>query len=239
MLLQKDYVIKKFDPLKNSQVADQAIIYDHDGHLLKQEGGYELLKKLKFWEHYEGNYPQCSLLENPPSEFKEILQIQFLEAALTRVVILDERIQSAMIDHEPLKKGDHELKMFEVLERMNIFVPFQNVNLYDPNQYQITSWLVDSDEKRREFEFLVVHQGILNRLKDRLDEEKSPRDWITEIASQCRACLVICSGRGKPLDIPDKARFIPISSLLHWTIAHPSKYHLCHLLYSSRRPSHA
>jgi hypothetical protein len=221
-----------------------AVVYDHHGeldHHVHREN--RLQSQVLFWEPHHTIQPQCQLCAYPPDETssQEVLKHQLLEAALTRLAILDERVQSAVEEVQQEKVGKEaanrvrSLPISTIFQDMRVFIPPKHpCNLDRPKFAQISEWLCEARKQCGGFDFLVVHQGVLDKLQG------SPETLVKTLAKVSgSAHVVVCSGRGIPSELPESARFVPLSSLLKWTVRDRSKYHLCQLLFSSRRPSHA
>jgi hypothetical protein len=213
----------------------RAVIYDHHGELHSKMQGSEHDECVLFWEPYRAFEPQAALFEKPPEDatLKQILELQFLEAGLIQVALLDERVQAAVDEPPGVTVGEspHEvsLPLRAVLRDMRIFVPEKACDLYRPDPRQIEDWVV---KECTHLNFLVIHQGVLDRLG-----EADPRAWIENLVRDAGVDhLVVCSGRGIPSRRPKASRFVPLSSVLQWTVHTKSKYHLCQLLFASRRP---
>ena len=91
-----------------------------------------------------------------------------------------------------------------------------------------------------EYDFVLIHQGILDKLYDFFNKDSKKEDEIsmqtifdnlqTNIKAKYR--YVVHSGRSKPDEIPNGVSFILFSTLLK--VLDDSKHSLCQLLYSSR-----
>jgi hypothetical protein len=242
----RDSVCSTADPSRWSQ---PTVVYDRHGELVHHVHDNDCLKcKVLFWEPYEADDPQYQLFTNPPaaSSSKKVLKYQLLEAALTRIAILDERVQAAVEEAQPEEVGPtfrrRSMSVSAILQDMRVFVPPKQpcdlddptCDLDDPKLEQLRKWLCKARKQCGGFDFLVVHQGVLDKLPDR------PETLVQQLAEVSgSAHVVVCSGRGIPAELPKSARFVPLSSLLKWTVRDRSKYHLCQLLFASRSPSHA
>ncbi len=101
--------------------------------------------------------------------------------------------------------------------------------------------LYSEDEKTLKYDFVLIHQGILDNLYDFFNEnvghhekEISMQTIFDNIRSKIKAKhrYIIHSGRSKPDKIPKGVAFILFSSLQK--VLDDSKFSLCQLLYSSR-----
>jgi hypothetical protein len=197
------------------------------------------LNEQVFWEHYEGTSDQASLIENPPASAAEALRHELVAAGLARIVVLDERVQSAVEAHPGYFSG--QLPKSQTLKRRRIAVPGTAIcPLKSAIGWESLEAYLDSVE--RPVDIVVIHLGILERIV--------PRDGWTETLGKLLSWaerqgrgeeqkpeIVICSGRGpKDAQAVDQ-RFVTASAVERWTVHVPSKYHLYQLLASSRRPS--
>jgi hypothetical protein len=241
----------------------QAVIYDRHGSWDQEvHKGNGLNEGVLFWEPYGKQETQAALLESPPDNpvLKATLEYQFLEAGLVWVAVLDERVQDGV---EPLTvtvgkegKPPRQAPLQEVLSHMRVLVPEKQCkackekgsqeegkekqckaccDLDHPDLQQIENWV---KTQCTGFDFLVIHQGILDRLQEQGQEQGvDPCKRIEQLVREAEIVhLVVCSGRGMPSGRPASSRFVPLSSVLKWTVQTKSKYHLCQLLFASRRP---
>jgi hypothetical protein len=74
---------------------------------------------------------------------------------------------------------------------------------------------------------LVIHQGILDVIG---------QDWMEGLKGDISE-VVVTSGRGIPDNLPARVRFIPLSTVLLYTIGAKSKFHLVQALLAARRPA--
>lgn len=215
----------------------KAVIYDHHGVLLGTAPND--LRTALFWEHYVQSYDQRLTFESPPKEAKEALAAEFLAAGVARIVVLDERVQNDIANHLVLSKDDNNLSMVEQVRRRRIYVPPpEQCDLRSkrkPERQSIVDYL-RLEAGTTGFDFIVIHQGVLDRLASS-GEEQTPVEWIGALAKHYNAELVICSGRGVPSEVfEESVRFVPLSPVLRWVVHVPSKFHLYQLLCASRRP---
>lgn len=227
----------------------EAVIFDRHGDLVAYWGGYERLSRVIFWESYGEADDQCTLFENAPDnvEAKQALEAQFLSAGLARLAILDERVQEAIDSHEGTTNNGVHVSMRDAVKHRRIYVPSrEECDLkYGPDREKIERFLVHI-RNDGPIDFVVIHQGILDRLPATELDNRKPLEWIKEITlgtnskpTALRTELVICSGRGAPSEVLKAGvRFVPFSALLRWAVHRPSKYHLYELLCASRRPRH-
>jgi hypothetical protein len=225
---------------------ENAVIYDHHTILGRQDG-LAMIRGALFWEHYRDGYDQAALFEKPDPANREALAAEFLVAGIARIIVLDERVQDEIGNQPPLSEGVNTLSMAEAVKLRRIYVPtVDDCDLrQSPNREKIENFLArvsggspspgpNVGVQSEPIDFIVIHQGILDRLGE--DDDIS---WMRREASNVGAELVICSGRGAPPQVARAGvRFVPLSSILRWVVQRPSKYHLYELLSASRKVSH-
>jgi hypothetical protein len=244
-----------------------AVIYDHHGalHRKREDNQHKclvhqtcdapqkdsaLLSTVLFWAPYKGGEPISSVLDSPPKDakmMKQIVSSQLVEAGCTTIVIVDERVQRAS-EEIKLQYGytgkESEFVLRDLLSGMGVLIPPKNEKRgldleKEPDLQALEGWLNEQNSGSKKIDFWVIHQGIMDRLF-RLCTRKSASmaHWLDRVGKANTINeVVVCSGRGRPAGLSDDVRFIPLSSVLKWTVQRKSKYHLCQLLYGSRRVS--
>lgn len=168
---------------------------------------------------------------------------ELIAAALARVIVLDERVQSL----EDKKYRDIPYNI--LWPCMGIWTPSaEDNNLNNPDLNSIKCFLSNPTKKSDQLpaDFLVLHLTILEDLSSQND--KTPQEILNELRDCCgvgKACeVVIVSGRGIPSATINSAieqteqekelneRFLPISALLEH-ISQPSKLALMRSLWSA------
>lgn len=161
-----------------------------------------------------------NLIMNPPPsekheerEKKEIFLYEFIEAAMVKILIADERIWK-----------NAQLKVYgrtkrEFLEKMNI----------DCVKIEGSTIKIDDLVNKKGYAVLVIHQGLLEKMNQK--DTEIFNKWY-EIN---RPYIVVDSGRGVPNKLLDEARFIHISALEQF-IDEMDKYALVQTIFSLRRP---
>lgn len=222
------------------------LVFDLHGRVAGANGvsfDFRKLAELGFYERYRSESAQRHIImESGVSPRKCVNKSLLTIAALTRVLILDERLQGAL--NETARSWDNGT-VGSFLRLARIFVPSTtDCDLNKPSARAIEDWVTKQFTNTDswlainfcQMDFLVIHQGILDRLSG-LDG-KEPKAWLVDLAEQlkCEDRIVVCSGRGAPSNIPDFARFVPVSTILAWTIHRPSKFHLVNALLHARHP---
>jgi hypothetical protein len=131
--------------------------------------------------------------------------------------------------------------MIEWLELMRIHVPSKaDLDLENKNltREQIDSWLQATRDKCsigcRLPPLIVIHQGILDSIG--FSEANKAQAWIDRVKRGMKISdVIITSGRGVPDNIPQHARFIPLSTLVLYAVERKSKFHLVKALLAARR----
>jgi hypothetical protein len=82
---------------------------------------------------------------------------------------------------------------------------------------------------QRPYDFVLLHQGIADKLHSQTSREKRKIDYTRELVDRLKQrgvfAVIIHSGRGAP-EIPENTRFIPLSSIENWITRHISKYEI-------------
>lgn len=238
-----------------AETLPELILFDYHGHALFRDQllSPEQLNALLYYECFPTLSPTRLILEsmgaapqllNPQAmdtsepEFPhrlERLKLEIIEAALTRVIVLDERIQEAVAIQEPtfsIPNSDY----VDQLAWMNIIVPRKSdVNLIDElyDKTELKRWL-KAQLQAHKTDFLVIHFGIIEKLfgtgkaavKLFIEKEVKSLDDRVEV--------VITSGRGKPNNISEQALFLHFSNVSKYLLNHRSKFHLVKELFSAR-----
>lgn len=173
-----------------------------------------------------------------------ITKLKIGEAVLSKVIVIDERIQEAA-------KNRHYMKVpfKDLYDRMNVVIPEKGeINLSD-NTYskelitKIKEYLglsLDDDETSQSIQcvlkdskntdFILMHYSILERMFDKKEINKKIEEIIAKGIN-----VVITSGRGIPDNLTPKARFVNLSSIITTFTDIRSKYAISYLLNSSRK----
>lgn len=208
----------------------------------------ERYDKYVFLEGITGNNSTGRLLRDEKKD--GVWHLKLLEAALTKILILDERVwknlrNEAVIDFET---------QYEHLRKKNIYIlnlekrdgQLTLVNLLDQEiatvdeEGDITFLPGEHEALYSRFHFISLHQGLLDRvmkhcekhlnapdnkeLADQLFKKFKQKFWAT---FRC----VIHSGRSKTPTLPAHSAFVQFSSL--YTAFQDCKLTLCDLLYST------
>ncbi|MBS1790494.1 MAG: hypothetical protein JST85_22425 [Acidobacteria bacterium] len=200
------------------------VVYDRH-QALKVNGSFNSSQssgeKPSFYEGITAGRPNHNLFFSlPPDKYLRLNRVlRLIEAALTRVLIVDERVYK-QISQQNLSKD---------LKESNLFVAdgFNYNHPDDEDQLKLLKKVEDCY-----FHALVIHQGILDKMTDNNVER------IQEFVGLLRErvpFVVVVSGRGTPVNVPGNARFAGAAGVLQFAVGQRSKYHLTQLLLSSRK----
>ena len=157
---------------------------------------------------------------------------ELIAATLARVIVLDERVQS-----EEAKKYRNAVKYNALWPCMGIQVP--SVKCADLNRPQFKK--IHEYVQKFSVDFLVLHLTILELLEKEI--QKTKQEVLNELIDGKDCEIVIVTGRG----IPSAAgrsqgvkgnelwvRYLPVSALLQYLAARPSKLALMRALWHAR-----
>lgn len=211
---------------------NECIIFDNHG---EHFGRLTVAKEAMYYEPYESKSPTGLILSKLPDDesLRQTLLFELIEAARLRVVVVDERIQ-----HESTKP-DTVIKSCEnnqVLGWMKIIVPQPTV--MDLNKQKFSAADRTALEKHLESlsarsDVLLIHLGVVEKLLGSTEETEVDR-WLSDWKARFRS-LVVTSGRGRPSNLPTHMRFLHYSLVSRYIFQERSKYHLCKVLFASRR----
>lgn len=232
-------------PVLDQQYSDASEVLSHSENWLLYDDHEEWqdknpdfpLYRLGFYQSHRSMDPLGVTLYNTrslSSHQKELLKKELLEAAITEVIIIDERIQYEAIQQR--KNNRHGL--FAQLPAMNVHLPDPEAggpDLYAMHQSDsLAHWLKGKLSANR-VDFIVLHLGILEAWagSDMPTISNWIREYITKIDN--RPEIILTSGRGKPHNFPIHNSFQLYNNIArHLIESAPSKYHLCKTLFSSR-----
>lgn len=254
---------------------EKAVVFDWHGSGVAQESSWaiescwagdqlppaEVIDKFKFYESYRNAFPQTGLFQtelgNSDTAASGILELELLCAALTPVLILDERFQRIARNGasgpyaggaipSPWTRLDAEFTMGKIWKRMQIFVPVEdgengNCDLESPSLENLQNYLWSIAPTLGCGAYVVVHQTIFDKLGSKgRDLARS----LSQLAAEKNWVNVVCSGRGVPWQVLEgydgesyRPRFIALSALLQCLEHMPSKLHLIRLLEVTRAPN--
>jgi hypothetical protein len=197
-----------------------------------------------FYEPSNKGDPMAALLESRPKrpEAQQVLDSQLREAALVRVLVVDERVQMAAesvqmrYTHDAIHSSGSQDTLKAWLEESRVFIPDINLSKLRAGldgRREIESWLQRASRDDGTPLVLVVHEGILEHVG--LREPEKARGWFESIKGPGKVSeVVVTSGRGIPAEVPAQTRFIQLSLLLRYTVEARSKFHLLQALIAAQ-----
>jgi hypothetical protein len=157
---------------------------------------------------------------------------KIFESAITKILVLDERIQRFSEDN--YEADGAKISNKDIFAYSNVVIPNRNELQLDADNF--TSDLVVRienfiDENLTECEFMLVHYSILERMyRDIVSINEKLSLWSRGIR------VVVTSGRGKPADLPSaEVCFVNLSPVLNVFVEARSKFAMNYLMQSARR----
>lgn len=163
-----------------------------------------------------------------PTNIRTHFYLELIEAALTEVVIVDERI-SEWASKQSKYFGGKLVR--EMLRKMKVYIPVikkDNITyeeLINKLSKESLGCNVFCSKEKDNAHFFIIHQGILDKLKNNKDE-------LMNVEIKCR-WKVVDSGRGVPKKI--EHRFVQITAL-QTLLENYDKHGLVQTLFSLRKP---
>ena len=182
--------------------------------------------------------PHTAYLRTCPSGFGW----ELLAAAVPRVAVLDERVQS---EFDNPGRG---LPFRLTWPAMGVWVPRKlnadktvYCNLDTPDFDQCHAFLRKPAEKTEQcpIDILVLHLTVLEALNKKRKAQESLAETLEALIDGTEAKsaeIVLVTGRGVPAIEMDNVRYLPISALLESLVLRPSKLALMRTLWSASRP---
>jgi hypothetical protein len=168
---------------------------------------------------------------------------ELFAAALPRVAVIDERIQSAR------HTENRNIELDILWPNMGVWVPIKSkCNLDKPDMEECKAYLKKPSACYDQFpiDFLVIHLTILEGLKKK-EGHTNLEETLTKLIESTHASeahVLVVTGRGVPTvarsldsDNLHRARYLPISALLESLVLRPSKLALMRAIWSAGCPS--
>ena len=212
--------------------------------------------ELPFIEGISGGNSTVRIIRN--EEKNPNWEYQIIESALTKILIIDERIWAKYSDIN----GDGNNIQKNIFEMKNIFIwnitPIEVKNRQSDNKRFIIKNLnnedvgsIDNDCKfefitktNLNYDFIVIHQGILDKIYEqfiKVDQDSLLNsEYMLQVANifdnikntiKAKHRYIVHSGRAKPFNIPNNTSFVQYSSISN-SLA-DCKITLTDLLYST------
>jgi len=151
---------------------------------------------------------------------------EITEMVYSRILIIDERIH----DSRDIRKGDERIE--EIWKR-------QGIDIIEHTQIMERPEIIleKLDNKGAGYHFLIIHQGIIDKIIERHGKSKFDSVWTN--IEQKVPFPVVSSGRGKPEAVREgKGRWLQFSDLeqhiLQCADNPDAKYHLIQVLFALR-----
>lgn len=209
--------------------------------------------KAVFVHHPNEELPDADFIESTTNNslfyrFKSAVNVSsqlkyyLLEGILTKIILLDERIQEFTTNSTLDESIPISLQQY--YEKMGIFVPSKEACwLNDPYssiyREKVQGWL---EYTISDADFLVVHIGVLEKLlqlsnysdTDKLFQIEKFVEYLSNYLPDIYTKIIFISGRGRPDTIPAKYRFLNYSNIDQLLEKRICKSTLTGLLYSAR-----
>jgi len=216
-LLEKSDAPKVF-----MMTADQLSQWEHDWYqkesrppivLLRRHGtdkGWHEDKPVLLYEPHEWHDPirhvADTIAELDCSQLK-LLAWELVEAALSRALILDERLDAT--SQKPLERGysctTKQLFSWKGIDIRGTEFSSQGAI---PCADELESWVRD-----RDFDFLLIHHTILQKVEQ---SHGQTRERVCDALRQHVPHVIVHSGRVDSGELPAGVRFLPLSHVTNW-----------------------
>lgn len=166
-------------------------------------------------------------------EWDELKMHKIFEAAISKILIIDERIQRFANTDYVADNVNAPIK--EIFIDTNVFVPDYTIYPLDADNFKedrvdnICNYI---DEQVNNCNFMLIHFGILERMyKNEMNTIDSKlKEWATKTR------VIVTSGRGKPKEhLPREVCYVNLSPVLNVFTQTRSKYAMNYLLNQSRQ----
>ncbi len=159
----------------------------------------------------------------------KITKAKLLDSAVYKILVIDERIQSA--SKTETFKGT---KLIEYFKAMRITVPeldFATINIDSVWQKEFD--ILFNNDNLRKYDFVLIHFSLLERRYSSSERDKEIRELLESKSGKTK--VIITSGRGIPKGLPSQVSFVNLSSVIAAFIEVRSKYAISNLLNSARK----
>ena len=197
------------DEDKKNKIGRRAIAYwRHETFKLERAAPPFYLEPLSGAQSYFNSFVQ---LANEFNNYKDASNAKFghsivklVETGLFRVLLIDERVTKFISEHANVAKtfehigvnaiddnSDATKKLFDSIEPSKIVIDDRGTTISD-------------------FEILIIHQGIIDKLLSGHEDPANVKNFICHIVEEVKY-VIITTGRGSPANIPPTARVLPFS----------------------------
>ncbi len=169
------------------------------------------------------------------TKWKEIKGHKIFEAAISKILVIDERVQRfANTDYEA---DNVKAPIKDIFSYINVLVPDDKEYPLDADNFKkdLTNKIctyIDSEIANNDF--MLIHFSILERMyKDDMKMvEVKLKDWAEKVKKR----VVVTSGRGKPREhLPKEVCYVNLSPVLNVFTQTRSKYAMNYLLNQARK----
>lgn len=185
------------------------IIFDRHGLGLN----WALKQKPLLYEPHESNDPVRSIagmqaLDKLPPEELGLRALQLAEAALTRILVLDERLDESNA-HKNYTGAATEITYKALFQMKGIDLAGSE---YSKDKIPAPAALY-SNIPDGVYDFALIHRGILDKL--RAAHDISLKEVCSNVQSKVGQ-LIVHSGRMSMQELPPGVKFLPLSSVVAW-----------------------
>jgi len=251
------YNRKKLIPIPNSDLLNLNGNNNYPYSLFNHGNSYTGNNDLNYLEIYLSKHK--SIVENIESGTDDILNLKFLNALTTNIIVIEERIQEQSLLTQSLQnnKIKPQISYYEYWNNVNVYIPTKeeldlNRSSFKPNKTDDENYISKianianrefNEEKRlsKGVDFVLIHLGVIERILIAQNKEKGSKEVEKIINSIKRKItdnnnvkFVIISGRGKPENVPNNIRFINYSIISQYLIENRFKLFLSEILYASK-----
>lgn len=159
------------------------------------------------------------------------LHIMLFEAAINKVLVIDERIQR----YAGTTYDSHGVSILNkiIFQHTNVEMPDSDPYIldaddYDPELIGLICGYINTEVKKNKF--LLIHYSILERLFG--SKHKRINEHLEAWAKETR--VIVTSGRGKPKELPRSVCYVNLSPILNVFTQTRSKYSINYLLNQAR-----
>lgn len=230
-------------------------IDNHNGHWNDKKDTVGL-----YYDMACGHSIISKLVEKIKEDYDKRVTAEYLEVLNTKIVLLDERIQSNITIPDPTSNAFREYDangiktpLKDYFKKQKLFIPEQS----DCNLNEVSFGTLDEGDCENgetvssnicryikshltgteQPDFVIIHLGILEKMlpsgKDK--EQIDIDDLIKRLCNGERKRLVVTSGRGKPNNLPDDIPFVPLALVQNAVETLFDKFLLTKILFNARK----
>ena len=207
-----------------SQIADHEVVISYPRHNDIPPYVGDTIEKFIYREDLSGASPHFSLLASPPGDLyqRKKLTLWMVENGLLRIAVADERIAKQLWRHHEELMDHSGIYLISQVKKGNMEVSIvPDIPENESNKLEISDQANYASEIKTEgsaktVDALIIHQGILDKMtrKGFWGKGGDSRNWIKNLKEKI-PFVVVTSGRGKPDEVPNNAKFVPFSDIQH------------------------